>query len=46
MAAATSSSTGPHARVVEPGASSSDWDVSGFPKPMISNIVNGLSQVS
>ena len=46
MAAATSSSTGPHASVVEPGARSSDCDVSGFPNPMISNMVKGLSHVS
>ena len=46
MAAATSSMTGPHASAVEPGDSSSDWDGSAFPNPMISNIVNGLSHVA
>jgi hypothetical protein len=45
-AAATRSSTGPHASAVDPGESSSDSAGIGFPKPMISNIVNGLSHVA
>jgi hypothetical protein len=45
-AAATSSTTGPQASAVDPGASSSEDDVSGCPKPMTSNMVNGLSQVA
>ena len=46
MADATRWRTGPHAREVDPGDRSSDWDGSGFPNPMIWNIVKGLSQVS
>ena len=46
MASATRCSTGPQARVVEPSASSREWLVSGFPNPMISNMVKGLSQVA
>ena len=34
------------ASAVEPGARSRDREVSGFPNPMISNMVNGLSQVA
>ena len=40
------SSTAPQPSVVEPGESSSEWLGSGFPKPMISNMVNGLSHVA
>ena len=46
MADATRCSTGPQASEIEPGDRSSDCDGSCFPKPMISNIVNGLSQVA
>ena len=46
MAAATRWSTGPHASEIDPGDSSSDCDGSCFPKPMISNIVKGLSHVA
>ena len=46
MALATRCSTGPQAKLVEPGDSSSDSDGDSFPKPMISNIVNGLSHVA
>jgi hypothetical protein len=36
----------PPRQAVEPGDSSSDCEVSGFPNPMISNMVNGLSHVA